>query len=97
MFEHAGMNDIVVAGGMESMSNCPHYFPGGTRSPGLRLGHAQVTDGLLHDGLWDAHADVHMGECAERCVDCVSVCVFLHVLACVHACMGVRSALDLQC
>lgn len=44
----AGDNDIVVAGGMESMSNVPHYLPG--MRMGLRLGHGEVVDGLIKDG-----------------------------------------------
>jgi acetyl-CoA C-acetyltransferase len=56
---------VVVAGGMESMSNAPYLLPG-ARS-GLRLGHGQVLDSMLHDGLWDAYDDRHMGSCAEDC------------------------------
>eukprot|EP00775_Hariotina_reticulata_P010252 gene10252-10410_t len=61
----AGDNHIVVAGGMESMSNVPHYLPG--LRQGSRLGHGQLVDGLIKDGLWDPHQDVHMGDCAELC------------------------------
>ncbi len=43
-----GDNDIVVAGGMESMSNIPHYLP--TMRTGVRLGNAEVVDGMLRDG-----------------------------------------------
>ncbi len=57
---------IVVAGGMESMSNVPHYLKGART--GLRLGHGEVTDGLILDGLWDVYSQVHMGSCAEICV-----------------------------
>jgi len=47
-------------------SNIPHYLP--AMRGGARLGHSQVVDGLLHDGLWDAFHDIHMGECAgEPC------------------------------
>lgn len=63
----AGDNDVVVAGGMESMSNVPHYL---THSrTGLRLGHGQMVDGLIRDGLWDPYSDVHMGDCAELCAE----------------------------
>ena len=58
----AGTNSVVVAGGMESMSNVPYYAP--SARGGARLGHATLLDGLLTDGLWDAFHDVHMGECA---------------------------------
>jgi acetyl-CoA C-acetyltransferase len=60
-----GDNDIVVAGGMESMSNTPYYLPG-SRS-GYRLGHNQVVDGIVKDGLWDVYNDYHMGNAAELC------------------------------
>ena len=56
---------IVVAGGMESMSNAPYLLPGARG--GLRLGHAQAIDSMIHDGLWDAYEDAHMGACAELC------------------------------
>ena len=59
-----GDADVVVAGGMESMSNAP-YLLTGARS-GLRLGHGKVLDSLIHDGLWDVYNDCHMGSCAER-------------------------------
>ena len=51
--------DIVVAGGMESMSNCPHLMKGGRE--GLRMGHGTLIDSMIHDGLWDAYSDFHMG------------------------------------
>jgi acetyl-CoA C-acetyltransferase len=54
-----GESDIVVAGGMESMSNAPYLLPGARE--GLRLGHGVVQDSLIHDGLWDAYGDYHMG------------------------------------
>jgi acetyl-CoA C-acetyltransferase len=61
----AGDNDIVVAGGMESMSNVPFYLDKARN--GYRLGHGQLTDGLLKDGLWDVYNDYHMGSAAELC------------------------------
>ncbi len=54
---------IVVAGGMESMSNAPHLIPGSRG--GLRLGNGTLIDSLVHDGLWDAYEDAHMGACAD--------------------------------
>lgn len=54
---------LVVAGGMESMSNTPYLLPGARL--GLRLGHAQLLDSMIHDGLWDAFHDYHMGRTAE--------------------------------
>ncbi len=56
---------IVVAGGMESMSQAP-YLALGARD-GLRLGHGKLIDSMIHDGLWDPYGDLHMGNCAEIC------------------------------
>lgn len=56
---------VVVAGGMESMTNAPYLLPGARG--GLRLGDAKVVDSLIHDGLWDVYNDKHMGSCAELC------------------------------
>ncbi|KQR67660.1 acetyl-CoA C-acyltransferase [Pedobacter sp. Leaf176] len=64
-----GDNDIIVAGGMESMSNVPYYLDKARN--GYRLGHGQITDGLVKDGLWDVYNDYHMGSAAELCAtDC---------------------------
>ena len=60
-----GDNDLVVAGGMESMSNVPYYLSGARK--GYRLGHGQLTDGIIGDGLWDPYGDFHMGNAAELC------------------------------
>lgn len=60
-----GQNDIVVAGGMESMSNVPYYLDKARN--GYKLGHGQLTDGLIKDGLWDVYNDYHMGSAAELC------------------------------
>lgn len=60
-----GQNDIVVAGGMESMSNVPFYLDKARN--GYRLGNGQITDGLIKDGLWDVYNDYHMGSAAELC------------------------------
>jgi acetyl-CoA C-acetyltransferase len=60
-----GEHDVIVAGGMESMSNAPYLLP--KAREGLRLGHAQVIDSLIQDGLWDAYKNVHMGDCGELC------------------------------
>jgi acetyl-CoA C-acetyltransferase len=56
---------VILAGGMESMSRAPYLLP--KAREGLRLGHGQLIDSLIHDGLWDAYRDQHMGECAELC------------------------------
>lgn len=55
----------IVAGGFESMSNIPHYLPS-SRS-GTALGHIQLLDGAIHDGLWDPYNNQHMGMCGEKC------------------------------
>lgn len=60
-----GEQDIIVAGGMESMSNVPYYLDKARK--GYRLGHGQIIDGLIKDGLWDIYHDYHMGEAAELC------------------------------
>lgn len=60
-----GQADIIVAGGMESMSNVPYYLDKARN--GYRLGHGQLTDGLVKDGLWDVYNDYHMGSAAELC------------------------------
>ena len=60
-----GMRDVVLVGGMESMSNVPYYLP--KARSGLRLGHGSVVDGVIHDGLWDVYDDQHMGMCGEVC------------------------------
>ena len=59
-----GNSEIVVAGGMESMTNAPYLLPQG-RS-GFRMGNAVVVDSMVHDGLWDAFNDYHMGMTAEN-------------------------------
>ncbi|MGE5836887.1 MAG: acetyl-CoA C-acetyltransferase [Acidobacteriota bacterium] len=55
--------DIAVAGGMESMSNCP-YLLNRVRE-GLRMGDATIVDSMIHDGLWDSFNDIHMGLTGE--------------------------------
>ncbi|OEL30810.1 Acetyl-CoA acetyltransferase, cytosolic 1 [Dichanthelium oligosanthes] len=62
-----GINDVVVAGGMESMSNAPKYVAAARR--GSRFGHDVLVDGMLKDGLWDVYNDFPMGMCAELCAD----------------------------
>jgi acetyl-CoA C-acetyltransferase len=60
-----GDADIIVAGGMESMSNTP-YLLDKARS-GYRMGNAQLIDSMIKDGLWDVYNDFHMGNAAEIC------------------------------
>jgi len=60
-----GDAEVVVAGGMESMSNAP-YLSHSVRG-GARMGHVEFKDALIHDGLWDVYGNIHMGSCAEEC------------------------------
>ncbi len=60
-----GINDIVVAGGMESMSNVPYYLD--KARGGYRYGHGTVIDGVIKDGLWDPYSNFHMGNAGELC------------------------------
>lgn len=60
-----GDNDVVIAGGMENMSNVPHYFAKGRN--GQKLGDMKLVDGMVKDGLTDVYGNVHMGLCAEKC------------------------------
>ena len=59
----AGDNEIVVAGGMESMSLAPYLLP--SARTGARLGDAKLVDSMVHDGLWDVYSDQHMGLTGE--------------------------------
>ena len=60
-----GDAEVVVAGGMESMTNAPYLVPGARG--GLRLGEGKLVDSMIVDGLWDVYNDKHMGSCAELC------------------------------
>lgn len=60
-----GQNNVVMAGGMESMSNAPYYLD--KARTGYRMGHGQIIDGMIKDGLWDPYGNVHMGNCGEVC------------------------------
>jgi acetyl-CoA C-acetyltransferase len=59
-----GNSSIVVAGGMESMTNAPYLLPQARK--GYRLGNGQVIDSMVHDGLWDIYNDYHMGVTGEN-------------------------------
>ncbi|MGB1697336.1 MAG: acetyl-CoA C-acetyltransferase [Thermoplasmatota archaeon] len=59
----AGDRDVVLAGGMESMSNAPHMLLGSRN--GIRLGDGKLVDHMIHDGLWDHYNGFHMGETGE--------------------------------
>jgi acetyl-CoA C-acetyltransferase len=59
-----GNSSIVVAGGMESMTNAPYLLPNARK--GYRLGNGQLIDSMVHDGLWDVYNDYHMGITGEN-------------------------------
>ncbi len=60
-----GDADVVVAGGMESMTNAPYLLP--AARGGMRMGHSQAVDSMIHDGLWDPYKNWHMGNAGELC------------------------------
>jgi acetyl-CoA C-acetyltransferase len=60
-----GDAELVVAGGMESMSNVPYYLD--RARTGYRMGDGKIVDGMIFDGLWDPYSNVHMGTCGDRC------------------------------
>lgn len=60
-----GDADVIVAGGMENMSQAPYYVSNARY--GYRLGHGELIDGMIKDGLWDVYNDFHMGNAAELC------------------------------
>lgn len=61
----AGDAQVVLAGGMESMTNAPYALP--TARAGFRMGNAQALDLMIHDGLWDPYDNLHMGSCGDLC------------------------------
>ncbi|MBT8768677.1 acetyl-CoA C-acetyltransferase [Metapseudomonas boanensis] len=62
-----GDAEVIIAGGQENMSLAPYVMPGART--GLRMGHAKLIDTMIHDGLWDAFNDYHMGTTAENLVE----------------------------
>jgi len=75
MLAHQGIQtgdiEIAVAGGMESMSNAPYLLP--RVREGLRMGHGQITDSMIHDGLWCPFENWHMGNAGETVADAFTV------------------------
>jgi acetyl-CoA C-acetyltransferase len=61
----SGDADLIVAGGMESMSQAPYLLP--KAREGYRMGNGQLIDSMITDGLWDPYGNVHMGDCGELC------------------------------
>lgn len=62
-----GEADVVVAGGMESMTSAPYYLL--KARAGLRMGDDKLVDGMIYDGLWDPYRNMHMGMCGELCAE----------------------------
>ncbi len=62
-----GDASVIVAGGMESMTQAPYLLP--KARDGYRLGHADIVDSMIIDGLWDVYNDRHMGNCADMCAE----------------------------
>ena len=62
-----GEAEVVVAGGMESMTNAPYLLP--KARDGYRMGHGALVDSMIKDGLWDVYNDFHMGAAAELCAN----------------------------
>ena len=60
-----GDADVIVAGGCESMSNAPYLLK--KARTGYRMGHGELIDAMVHDGLWDVYTNQHMGTCGDQC------------------------------
>ncbi|MCH7526306.1 MAG: thiolase family protein [Planctomycetes bacterium] len=60
-----GDADLIVAGGTESMTGAPYLLP--KARGGYRMGHGELIDAMIQDGLWDVYNDVHMGTCGDEC------------------------------
>lgn len=67
-----GNAEVVVAGGMESMTNAPYLLP--TARKGYRMGNGQLIDSMIHDGLWDAYHNYHMGNTGENVAEKFRIC-----------------------
>ena len=68
-----GHCDVIICGGCESMSNVPYYIE--NHRFGSKMGHQNIVDGMIKDGLWDVYSNQHMGSCAEQV--CIFVCIFV--------------------
>ena len=75
-----GESEIVVAGGMESMTNAPYLLP--QARSGYRLGDGKLIDSMIHDGLWDSYEDFHMGMTGELVAEKYGICL-LYTSRCV--------------
>ncbi|CAI5742420.1 unnamed protein product [Peronospora destructor] len=63
----SGSQEMILAGGFESMTNVPHYLL--KARTGYRLGNGTLVDGVIYDGLWDPYENQHMGMCGEKCAE----------------------------
>ena len=63
----SSLRALIMAGGTESMTGAPYLLPKARR--GYRMGHGQVIDAMIQDGLWDVYNNVHMGSCGDRCAE----------------------------
>ena len=66
-----GQADLIVAGGMESMTNAPYYLPKARN--GYKYGHGNLVDGLMHDGLWEVYHNFPMGNCADHMAEAMEI------------------------
>jgi len=66
-----GDAELIVAGGMESMSNAPYFLK--KARTGFRMGHGELLDMMIHDGLWDPYKNIHMGLAGELCSTTYSI------------------------
>jgi acetyl-CoA C-acetyltransferase len=66
-----GDADVIIAGGMENMSQVPYYLP--KHRSGSKMGHGEIVDGMIKDGLWDVYNNFHMGNAAELCADTCNI------------------------
>ena len=62
-----GDAEVVLAAGMENMSQAPYLLP--KARTGYRMGHGEIVDSMIHDGLWDVYNKLHMGACGDRCAE----------------------------
>jgi acetyl-CoA C-acetyltransferase len=86
-----GDADIIIAGGMESMSNVPYILEKARN--GYRMGHGQLVDDMIKDGLWDVYNDFHMGNAGEICA---KECVISRDAQDEYAIMSYKRAIDAQ-
>jgi acetyl-CoA C-acetyltransferase len=82
----------MLAGGMESMSNIPHYLT--VSRSGIALGHTQLIDGCIHDGLWDPYDNQHMGMCAENVLEIFHLVVRIKMRILWRVLVGAQAAVD---